>query len=443
MKKLLLVVLLPFTMIGQHTLKGNFAVEDGYKFAILYRIAPGNLFYVTDSNMNTEGVLEIPLSEDAIPGVYRLVYNLPQDEHFFDFLYNGNEDVELNFSEDKDVTYITSDDNIRWSNYRKELKDFDIEITGLMTATEVSKKDTKKVLKRKKKWFKEVQEAAKGTFSETFITNTQPYIADNFESKSNYNAKAKEAHLKHLDFSNPLIQNSSIPLEQSLKYIFTFVDQDNITVSREENMDAIAESLKMVKTSYQINLLENIYNFLVAQQEVKEANYLAKKHLIPLAQATSKLDLANRLKTYMSLSIGSVAPTFMWTDYDPETDTKTTNSLNDIEGHENYVIVFWSSLCSHCLKEIPLLHKKIEEIEEREIKVIAVGLEDFEEEWAPKAAQFPKFINVIGLGKWDNEIGNKYDVTATPSYFFLDSEKKIKAKPETLEELLLLIDARE
>lgn len=439
MKKILFLLLLPITLFGQHTLKGNFAVENGYQFAILYRIAPDNVFYVTDSNMNAEGVLEIPLGEEVTPGMYRLVYNLPQDQHFFDFLYDGKGDVEFNFSVTKEITYVTSNENKLWSDYRKQLNAFENEIAGLMTGTEVDEKAMKKVLKREKKWFEEVSETTKGTFAETFINNTQPFITDNFEDKKSYNLNAKKAYLKNLDFSNTMIQNSAIPLEQSLKYIFNFVDQENLTKSREENIDNIAASVKVASAGYQINLLESIYNFLVVQEEVTEANYLAKKHLIPLAQANNKRELSNRLKLYMSLSIGAKAPNFGWPEF--EGDKETTNYLHQLEGYENYVVVFWSSLCSHCLKQVPILHKKITTLNEGKVKVIAVGLEDFEQEWAPKAALFPEFINVLGLGKWENKIGDMYDVTGTPTYFFLDADKNIKSKPETLEELLLLIDA--
>ena len=52
-----------------------------------------------------------------------------------------------------------------------------------------------------------------------------------------------------------------------------------------------------------MNLLENVYNFLVAQEEVAEANYLAGKHLIPLADANNKRELSNRLKLYMSFDV--------------------------------------------------------------------------------------------------------------------------------------------
>ena len=72
-------------------------------------------------------------------------------------------------------------------------------------------------------------------------------------------------------------------------------------------------------------------------------------------------------------------------------------------------------------------------------KVIAVGLEDEPYDWRNTIHDFPEFINVLGLGKWQNEIGKNYGVRATPSYFILDKDKKITAKPEELEDVFKLI----
>ena len=73
--------------------------------------------------------------------------------------------------------------------------------------------------------------------------------------------------------------------------------------------------------------------------------------------------------------------------------------------------------------------------------VIAIGLEDEPYAWRNKIHDFPEFINVLGLGKWQNEIGKNYGVNATPSYFILDKDKKIIAKPEAFEDVLKLLSS--
>lgn len=65
--------------------------------------------------------------------------------------------------------------------------------------------------------------------------------------------------------------------------------------------------------------------------------------------------------------------------------------------------------------------------------------------WKNLTYDYPDFIHVFGEGKWDNQIGNQYNVTATPSYFILDKDKKIISKPygisEFKEQLDILIEA--
>lgn len=440
-KKLIFLLLFPIIAFSQQTLKGHFNPEEGYQFAILYRITPSNVFYVTDANIAKDGTFEVTLPADLKPGMHRLVYNLPQDLYFFDFIYNGKEPIEFNFSNDEGATYISSEENKIWSDYRKELNNLENELAGQFSGTEVDKEEVQKLLNEKKIWFDEAEAKAKGTYAEFFIAATKPYIPEKFEGKKAYLKNAKAAKLNTLDISNPLLQNSAVPLEQSLIYIFNYIDPDDVTDSRENHIDDISDKLKKAEPDYQKNLLKSIYDYLVANGQIKEANYLAEKHLIKITEDAGDKEFANQLKTFKSLSYGEIAPDFSWPVLEGFTDE--AGKLSKLEGSKNYILVFWSSLCSHCLKEVPLLHEKIEGIDDSKIKVIAVGLEDFEQEWAPRAAEFPKFINVLGLGKWENEIGNKYNVTATPTYYFLDSEKKIKAKPETLEELMMLIDAKE
>ena len=73
--------------------------------------------------------------------------------------------------------------------------------------------------------------------------------------------------------------------------------------------------------------------------------------------------------------------------------------------------------------------------EKDKIQVIAFGIEDEEYRWKNQTYDYPDFIHVIGLGKWDNEVGNKYNVTATPTYFILDRDKKIISKPNDIIDL--------
>ncbi|OAB80397.1 TlpA family protein disulfide reductase [Cochleicola gelatinilyticus] len=437
-KLLLLSILLPFTSVAQKTIKGNFAVDNGYKFGILYRIAPDNVFYLADSNVTPEGDFKLTLEDDIVPGMYRLVYNLPQDQHFFDFLLDGKEDVAFNFSADKNVTFITSEANKVYTTYRNQLNEYETSWEELFASEEVKNKELSKFLKERTKWYNETLKQSEGTAAAPFIKATQPLLTEKFTTKEAYLSEAKEAYFSNFNFRDATLQNSGIPLEQSLKYIFNFVDEADLKASYNKNIDALAKVIQPAEITYQKHLLTSIWDFMVVNELPDEANYLAENYLIPIAKTSTDPALANELELYRNLSLGAVAPDFSWTeDINGKTVSKTLRTLDEAD---NYIIVFWSALCSHCLSEVPKLHKEMATQPEGTFKVIAVGIEDEKYDWQNTILEMPDFAHVLGLGKWENEIGNKYDVSSTPTYFVLDKDKKIVAKPETYETLLEVID---
>jgi thioredoxin-related protein len=70
-----------------------------------------------------------------------------------------------------------------------------------------------------------------------------------------------------------------------------------------------------------------------------------------------------------------------------------------------------------------------------QVEVIAIALETDEKSHATYTAQWEGWSHILGLGKWNNALARLYEVNSTPSYFLLDADKKIVAKPEFLEDL--------
>lgn len=96
-------------------------------------------------------------------------------------------------------------------------------------------------------------------------------------------------------------------------------------------------------------------------------------------------------------------------------------------------MVFWSTDCSHCLREIPELHTFMKG--SKKAKVIAFSLEKEAFIWKNYIINLYGWHNVLGLGKWENKIAKTYQIFSTPTYFILDKNKKIIAKPEKIEDL--------
>jgi thiol-disulfide isomerase/thioredoxin len=163
------------------------------------------------------------------------------------------------------------------------------------------------------------------------------------------------------------------------------------------------------------------------------ANYISDKYLIPIAEKTQDKALVETLKKFKNTSLGTVAPDFAFEKTYGDVTTKT--KLSALNNANQYVIVFWSSACSHCMQEIPQLQKFIKMQPKGKLQVVAIGLEDSPNNWKKLIATYPEFINVLGLGKWTNKLGVLYNINATPTYFILDKNKKIIAKPNDILEL--------
>ena len=79
--------------------------------------------------------------------------------------------------------------------------------------------------------------------------------------------------------------------------------------------------------------------------------------------------------------------------------------------------------------------------DKKNIKVISFALEKEAFVWEnySKTNLFG-WHNVLGLNKWENKVSKMYQVYATPSYFVLDKNKKIIAKPDEIKDVKALFD---
>lgn len=440
-KVLLLFLLLPVVASAQLKISGTFNPEEGYTFGILYRIATDNVFYETDAAIATDGSFSLTLQQPLAPGMYRMVYNLPQDQYFFDFLYNGKEDLNFKFSNKEGAVFQNSTENQLWTSYRSKKQQFDTDIFALIANEETSKKDIKKLLKAQKEWYEETFEASSGMLVRQFVEFSKPYLTEEYSTPEDYFGKAKKAYFANSDFSNPVLQQSAFPLEYALMYLYNFKDKDDYIPSLKQNTDNVVKALANATPAYKKTLLTNIWDFMVGSELTEVANHLGEKHLIPLASQLNDTKLSERVTVYKNTSIGNKASDFSWKNEDDD-ETKSFYNIANTKPAKRYVLVFWSVYCSHCLAEIPELHAYVKNLEQGAATVIAVGLEEEPYEWKNKTYDLPLFEHVLGMGKWENNIGNMYDVSATPTYFVLDKDFKIIAKPETLEEVKDLIEVK-
>ncbi len=89
--------------------------------------------------------------------------------------------------------------------------------------------------------------------------------------------------------------------------------------------------------------------------------------------------------------------------------------------------------------------KKMNFIKVSAIFIIAILFTNFvysQKDWEIMVKDYTEFTNILDLKKWDSQKAKDYGVTAIPSYFLLDKNKVIVAKPNDVEELKEMFQPR-
>lgn len=439
MKKLIFIfLLLPSFLIAQHTIKGTFSPAEDYPFAVLYKITPTSTMYVANTQMDEKGNFNLELDSTVTEGMYRLVYALPQEEFNFDIIYNAKEDVSLTFNAETGVDFKSSVENTLMSSYTNSMSLISQSIGNFYNQQSQDSTALMSIFKTQRETQLEFEKAAEGTIASNFIKANKPYIPESYEDIATYIDNLKKHFFKKVDFNNEVLQSSNFLIDRVLNYVFGMTtDKEDEEAVYKQNIDQVFEVMKDAKPEIKSTLLEIVWQQMVDTNFDGVANYISDTYLLQLAESLGDSELVNGLNQFKNTSIGNKAPEF--DVYIDEDGIRTPISLYDVDVAKTYIVVFWSSTCSHCLKEIPQLQAYLKTLNNPDYKVIAIGLEDEPYRWENEIKKYPEFMHVLGLGKWENKIGKSYNVSATPTYFVLNSEKKITAKPYDIEALKKLI----
>jgi len=428
-----LLLFLPLLTFAQHTIKATFSPAEDFTWAILYKNEPANVKYVAQAEVKNGSVI-FNLDEKATKGIYKLVYAVPQKDNNFDIIYNGEEDIELTFTTNSSAVFQKSSDNILLNSYLTEALKLGEKLETAYAKPSISSSEITSIYKKQEELQIKYEEKSKGKIVQNFIKANKPYIPQNYEAPEIYVGNLSKNYFTNIDFKNPVLQSSNFLIEKSLAYILG-VDSEPSSKqnSYNKNIDAITVKVKQSDSKFQKLFLDKLWEKLVSYDLIESANYLAEWYLIPIATQQNDLKLVAKLNKFKNLSIGSVAPDFSWDVID--NGISKTNKLSELSIAENYILVFWSSTCSHCLKQIPQLQQYIKILNSTKYKVVAIGLEDEPTNWQKETKKYPEFLNIIKLKKWDSKVVLDYGLSGTPTYFVLDKDKKFLAKPENLEEL--------
>lgn len=428
MKKwLLLFSVLPQFLLSQHSIRGNFSPAEEFTYAFLYKNTPSGADYIDRAKLKSDGSFTIKMEEDAVPGIYKIVYATPPEDNNFNFFYDCKEDVVLNFDLETGLSFTSSNDNMLWDSYLSDISNINGQISAYYSSENTNQKTIESIFKNLRETQSSYEKAAENSQVLAFIKSNRTYIPESFEDINTYSKNLKTHYFDNIEFDNTLLQSSEFLSERVLAYIYAMPPN---TESYNQAIDDLANAIGDNSLT-KMNLLEVVWTHMLGAGQDTVANYISDNYLLALAKENNNELLIEVLQEYKNTAIGNKAIDFDFTYLLDDKPVKT--SLHSLDKSDRYLLIFWSSTCSHCLEELPKVKTLMNQYPE--IMVIAYGLENSVRNWKKTITEFPNFLNTYDLDQWESPVVKDYGVHATPSYFILDKNKTIMAKPDDVEEL--------
>lgn len=166
----------------------------------------------------------------------------------------------------------------------------------------------------------------------------------------------------------------------------------------------------------------NVYNITdLKEKYLKEAQSL---------KCTIHERLGTTIKSNNATAIGQKMPNQRF--YNP-INTKE-KSLYEVKA-KTKVVIFWSSTCPHCEKEISEMFNKYSLLKTNNVEVIGFSLDTDEKNYLDKAKILP-WINDSELKGWYSSYVDKYNVHGTPTFYILNQENIILSSPNNFSGVL-------
>ncbi|WP_010135529.1 TlpA family protein disulfide reductase [Ochrovirga pacifica] len=273
---------------------------------------------------------------------------------------------------------------------------------------------------------------AKDDYCLAWIKASKKYNAPlPFSLPGDYIESATKHYFDYVNFDDKRLSNTDFLNKKIAEYVFQYHQYKDIGVQNKAFVNAIESVLsKITKPDVKENILRYLIQELVAKENREVLNKVMDSYKA-LPKNIQNYTFVKETEQFKKTMLGVVAPNIQLSK------SETLHSLPP--NNNKYLLIFWSSTCSHCLKELPKVKQLL--ANKTEIQVIAIGLEKKEDEqnWKVESNKFLEWKHSISLEKWNSKAANAYNISSTPSYFLLNSDKRIMAKPHNLKELELVL----
>jgi len=440
LKKLFVaIVLLSYTLQAQTYVKGTLTPAQDYSWMVLYQLSGSKQLYIKNTTI-VNGEFSIEFPPNAARGMYRLLYSQQQNSQL-DFIYN-NETVEMQFNPknpQETVIFSTSEENKIYHKYvvestvwQQKLDAIQLEYFNLIDENDKITLNNLYVSTRSNfiEFQKQFESNTEGKLAYHFIKSSNKYYSPVLiETAQEYLNSEKQHYFDFINLKDEVLINTSFLSEKIIDYIFYLNRSDDFQVQTILYKKAVQEVMQKLgdNDSIKTDVLTLLLYSFAQIENTSLIDFVIDNFYLKLPEAFKDETFLNEINEKVKLAIGKIAPEITWEE------NGAIKTLSNLDKAAKYIVVFWSTSCSHCLAEIPQLYEFTKD--STNIHVVAFALEEDEVSFNQKILELKKWTNILGLKKWGNPIARDYQIKVTPTYFILDSDKRIIAKPDYLEDI--------
>jgi len=447
MKKILAFIFLISSFAhAQYTIKGSMNPTLKTDWVILYKIEGARQVFVQNSKIAIDSVdlkgkkqavgsFKFTVPKDTKIGAYRVTYSM-KGPGFVNFIFN-KEDVSFAFNSEfpnQTVSFSKSKENSYYTNYKTAIsiaqQQLDsIQVTALQNPNLNLKNEYKTAFNKVNAIQNGYLEASKTMYIQPFLKATlRNNPSEILTTPEEYMSNMIGSFFDNINFNDNTLLNSSFLIDKITEYVFYINYSDDAATQQNLYKESITKVMAKIEN---ISFRKDVIEFLISQFEESKnlelIDYLFNNYYNKLPETYQDKKFKTEKLGLLATEIGRTAPDFSWTENGKKL------KLSELNDAQNYVLVFWSTTCSHCLNQIPKLHKYLKD--NKKVKVIAFSLERNDIGWKTMKKTLPNWHHVLGLNKWSNKTARIYNINATPTYIILDSNKKIIAKPDSLKDI--------
>ena len=409
---------------AQDTIRVKINPVGQFKKVMIYSVIGASQKYIANTYLVND-TFKIAIPKESTSGMYRLYFNV--NNGYFDFIYN-QESVSFTFDADAPETsavFDTSEENKVYQSYLNSIQVQQYKVDSIQYSYfDPAQKpiligqytsELNKLYELQKSYEKE----AEGKMAFDFIKSNEKYYSPEIITSPQEYLEITNTHFfDYINFSNQYLMQSSFFVDKAIEYVFYMNVAEDKEIDTQLKKDAIEKTMLKVGENFKpkVEILNSLIYAFASQQNVEMTHFILDKYYSKLPEEFKSEAFVSQIKGMIKTAIGVVAPEITWQEGDVEM------KLSDLSLAQNYVLVFWSTGCSHCLVDIPNLYDFTSNFSN--VKIVAVALEENDESYLELTKTMPDWIHVLALGKWESKYVKMYGISSTPAYFVLDADKR-------------------